>query len=126
MRPLWPSSNLYNYMITIDATHKSLGRVASDAAKILLGKHKATFVKHQVIGEEVKIVNAGKIRVTGAKAQDKKYVRYSGYPGGQKIENYSMLTARLGNAEAIRRAVLGMLPKNRLQTKRIKLLTIEK
>jgi large subunit ribosomal protein L13 len=113
-------------MITIDATNKSLGRIASEAAKIILGKHKATFAKNIVIGEEVTIVNASKIRITGAKAGDKKYVRYSGYPGGQKIENYSMLTARRGHGEAIRRAVLGMLPKNRLQAKRIKLLTIEK
>jgi large subunit ribosomal protein L13 len=59
--------------------------------------------------------------ISGKKLEDKKYVRYSGYPGGQKIENYAMLTARRGHAEAIRRAVLGMLPKNRLQAKRIKL-----
>ncbi|TSC68414.1 MAG: large subunit ribosomal protein L13 [Parcubacteria group bacterium Gr01-1014_56] len=113
-------------MITIDATKKSLGRVASEAAKVILGKHKATFVRNAVIGEEVKIVNASKISISGAKKEDKKYVRYSGYPGGQKFENYAMLTARRGHAEAIRRAVLGMLPKNKLQAKRIKLLFIEK
>ena len=113
-------------MITIDAKDKSLGRVASEAAKILLGKHKATFVKHLVVGEEVTIVNASKIRLTGAKEKDKPYIRYSGYPGGQKKETYAMLVARRGHGEAIRRAVLGMLPKNRLQAKRIKLLTIEK
>jgi large subunit ribosomal protein L13 len=113
-------------MITIDATHKTLGRVASEAAKVILGKHKANFVKNAVVGEEVKIINAGKIRVSGNKEEDKTYIRYSGYPGGQKEENYAMLTARSGHAEAIRRAVLGMLPKNRLQMKRIKLLTIEK
>ena len=112
-------------MITIDATHKSLGRVASDAAKAILGKHKVDFVKHQIVGEEVKIINASKIRITGAKKLAKQYVRYSGYPGGQKKENYSMLTKRLGHKEAIRRAVMGMLPKNRLQAKRIKLLTVE-
>jgi large subunit ribosomal protein L13 len=112
-------------MITIDATQKTLGRVASEAAKIMLGKHKATFAKNLVIGEEVKIVNASKIRISGNKEADKKYVRYSGYPGGQKIENYSMLVARRGEAEVIRRAVLGMLPKNRLQAKRIKLLSIQ-
>ncbi len=113
-------------MITIDATKKSLGRVASEAAKVILGKHKATFVRNAVIGEEVKIVNASKISISGAKKEDKQYVRYSGYPGGQKFENYAMLTARRGHAEAIRRAVLGMLPKNKLQSKRIKLLFIEK
>jgi len=113
-------------MITIDAQGKTLGRVASEAAKILLGKHKATFVKNAVVGEEVTITNASQVRISGAKAKDKQYIRYSGYPGGQKTESYAMLTARRGEAEAIRRAVLGMLPKNKLQTKRIKLLTIKK
>ena len=113
-------------MITIDATKKSLGRVASEAAKVILGKHKATFAKNIVTGEAVTITNASKIKITGDKEAQKEYVRYSGYPGGQKIENYAMLTARRGHAEAIRRAVLGMLPKNKLQAKRIKLLTIEK
>ncbi|OGC80063.1 50S ribosomal protein L13 [Candidatus Adlerbacteria bacterium RIFCSPLOWO2_01_FULL_51_16] len=112
-------------MITIDAKGKSLGRVASEAAKIILGKHRATFVKHQIVADEVTVVNASKIRVTGAKAKDKEYIRYSGYPGGQKRETYGMLVSRRGYGEAVRRAVLGMLPKNRLQAKRIKLLTVE-
>ena len=112
-------------MITIDAQNKTVGRVASAAAKVLLGKHTASFAKHVVAGEEVTIVNASKVRITGHKARDKKYVRYSGYPAGQKIESYAQLTARKGHKEAIRKAVLGMLPKNKLQTRRIKLLTIE-
>jgi len=112
-------------MITLDAKNKPLGRIASEAAKIILGKNKSNFVKHQIVGEEVKIVNASKVVITGAKAKDKEYVRYSGYPGGQKKETYGMLVARRGYGEAIRRAVLGMLPKNRLQSKRIQLLTIE-
>lgn len=118
-------------MITIDAQDKTLGRVASAAAKALMGKHKTSFVKHQLNGEEVTITNATKVKLTGNKAAAKEYVRYSGYPGGQKIETYAMLTAatetkkaRRGHKEAIRRAVLGMLPKNKLQAKRIKLLTI--
>lgn len=113
-------------MKTIDAKDKTLGRVASEAAKILLGKDKPTFAKNIVAGEEVKIVNASKVRISGNKALQMKYIRYSGYPGGQKEETYAMLTARRGHAEAIRRAILGMLPKNKLQVKRIKLLTIEK
>ena len=112
-------------MITIDATHKTLGRVASDAAKAILGKHKASFVKNAVVGEEVEVINASKIRISGTKEKNKEYVRYSGYPGGQKIETYAMLVARKGHGEAIRKAVLGMLPKNRLQAKRIKLLTVK-
>ena len=119
-------------MINIDAQDKTLGRVASAAAKALMGKHKVGFVKHQIVGEEVTILNATKVKLTGNKEKAKEYVRYSGYPGGQKIETYAMLTAstetkkvRRGHKEAIRRAVLGMLPKNKLQAKRIKLLTIQ-
>ena len=112
-------------MVTIDAENKSLGRIASAAAKALLGKHSADFAKNVVAQDGVTITNASKIRLSGGnKARDKKYVRYSGYPGGQKIESYAMLTARRGGKEALRRAVLGMLPKNRLQRPRIKLLTI--
>lgn len=113
-------------MITIDAQNKTVGRVASEAAQVLMGKHKATFVKNAVMGEEVKIINASQVKISGNKRSDKTYIRYSGYPGGQKEESYAMLVARKGEGEAIRKAILGMLPKNRLQTKRIKLLTIEK
>ncbi len=111
--------------ITIDAQEKTLGRVASAAAKALLGKHSADFAKHVVAPVEVKVIHASKIRLTGTKEKTKQYIRYSGYPGGQKKESYPQLTARRGHSEAIRRAVLGMLPKNRLQMRRIKLLTIE-
>lgn len=112
-------------MITIDAENKSLGRVASAAAKAMLGKHSADFAKNIVANVEVKVINASKVKISGAKTKDKQYVRYSGFPGGQKKESYAMLTSRRGNGEVIRRAVLGMLPKNRLQALRIKLLTIE-
>lgn len=112
-------------MITIDAQDKTLGRVASAAAKVLLGKHKTDFAKHMVMGEEVTITNASKVRVSGNKERDKKYIRYSGYPGGQKTERYEQVVARKGHKEVIRDAVLGMLPKNKLQMRRIKLLTIK-
>jgi large subunit ribosomal protein L13 len=112
-------------MITIDATDKTLGRVASAAANVLLGKNKVTFIKHQVHSEGVTITNVSKIRISGNKERDKQYIRYSGYPGGQKKESYAMLTARRGHKEVLRRAILGMLPKNKLQVQRIKLLTIK-
>lgn len=112
-------------MITIDAQDKTLGRVAAAAAKAILGKHKTSFVKNAAMGEEVTVLNAGKIRISGDKTRQKEYLRYSGYPGGQKIENYQQLTDRRGKKEAIRRAVLRMLPKNKLQTPRIKMLKIE-
>lgn len=103
-----------------------MGRVASAAAKTLLGKHAASFVKNAVATEGVTIINASRVAISGNKKQGKKYIRYSGYPGGQKTENYAMLVARKGQAEAIRKAVLGMLPKNKLQKPRMKMLTIEK
>lgn len=82
-------------------------------------------VKHLTADVEVKIVNASKVRISGNKERAKKYVRYSGYPGGKKEEPYDMLVSRRGHAEAIRRAVKGMLPKNKLQGERLKHLTIE-
>ena len=112
-------------MITIDANNQTLGRVASAAAKALLGKHSADFAKNVVAQGGVTIINASKVRISGNKKLDKDYVRYSGYPGGQKIESYAMLTARKGEQEVIRKAVLGMLPKNRIQSERIKMLVIE-
>ena len=112
-------------MITIDAQDKTLGRVAAAAAKALLGKHSPDFAKNVVAKVEVKIVNADKIRISGNKELAKEYVRYSGYPGGQKIERYEQLVSRRGKQEAIRRAVYRMLPKNKLQTPRIKNLKIE-
>ena len=113
-------------MITIDAENKALGRVAAAAAKVLLGKHKPTFAKNVVDQEGVTIINASKVYLSGTKGGSKTYLRYSGYAGGLKIETYDMLVARKGHEEVIRQAVLGMLPKNRLQAKRIKLLSIEK
>lgn len=112
-------------MITIDANNKTLGRVASAAAKALLGKHAADFAKNVVSPVEVKVVGIEGMKISGDKTLQKEYVRYSGYPGGQKRETYGQLTERRGNREALRRAVLGMLPKNRLQMRRIKQLSIE-
>ncbi len=109
----------------IDAQGKTLGRVASAAAKALLNKHSPAFAKNIAADVTVKIVNASKISVTGNKVKQKRYVRYSGYPGGQKFERYDMLATRRGHKEIIRRAVLGMLPHNRLQKPRIKHLVIE-
>ncbi len=108
----------------INAQGKTLGRIASEAAHHLLGKHTASFVRNRVVGEEVKIENASKVRLSGTKESTKKYVRYSGYPSGIKIESYAMLTSRRGHKEAVKRAVYRMLPKNRLRGARMKLLTI--
>ncbi len=112
--------------VIIDAESKMLGRVASEAASYVLGKRSVSFAKNAVEGIPVKIINASKIRIGGNKNRTKEYERYSGFPGGLTFETYANLVERRGVDEVIRLAVYGMLPKNRLRTSRMKLLTIEK
>lgn len=112
-------------MQTINAENRTLGRVASEAASILLGKGATDYVKNAVKGEAVKIVNASKVRVSGTKNRNKAYIHYTGHPGGLREESYKDLVARRGHAEVIRLAVQGMIPRNRLLNSRMKLLTIE-
>ncbi|MCL1890781.1 MAG: 50S ribosomal protein L13 [Coriobacteriia bacterium] len=108
--------------VLIDATDQILGRVASAAAQILKGKHKPQYTPHIDTGDFVVIVNASKIKVTGAKATDKMYYSHSGYPGGLKEEPFSRAMERHPE-RVIERAVKGMLPKNtlgRAQGKKLK------
>lgn len=111
---------------TIDAENKKLGRVASEAAKALLGKLSPTFAKNKVAEVKVEVINAQKIDVTQKKREEKEYVSFSGYPGGQKILTMNDLIAKFGMEEVLKRAIYKMLPKNKLQDKRIKLLKISK
>ena len=97
----------------VDADGATLGRLATQVATLLRGKHRATFSPHLDTGDPVIIVNAAKIKVTGKKLTDKMYIRHSGYPGGFRAENLERLLARRPE-EVIRRAVRGMLPQNRL------------
>jgi large subunit ribosomal protein L13 len=97
----------------VDADGATLGRLASQVATLLRGKHRATFTPSLDTGDPVIIVNAAKIKVTGKKLQDKMYFRHSGYPGGFRAENLERLLSRRPE-EVIRRAVRGMLPQNRL------------
>ncbi len=97
----------------VDATDLPLGRLASEVATLLRGKHKPTFAPHIDGGDFVIVVNAEKVAVTSGKSQSKIYYRHSGYPGGIKAESFESL--RLRRPEAIiERAVRGMLPKNKL------------
>ena len=97
----------------IDATDKVLGRVASEVARRLRGKHKPEFTPHVDTGDYIVIVNANKLRVTGNKSQDKTYYRHSGYPGGIYETNFrDMQTKHPGRA--LEKAVKGMLPKGPL------------
>lgn len=97
----------------VDASDQVLGRLASLIAVYLMGKHKPLFTAHLDCGDNVVVINAAKIRVTGNKLEDKKYYHHSGYPGGIKETNLADLLTR-DPAEVIRHAVRGMLPKNRL------------
>ena len=97
----------------IDADGLVLGRLCTEAARLLRGKHKATFVPHLDSGDHVIVVNAAKVVLTKAKADDKEIIRHSGYPGGLRRETYAHLLARKPE-EAIRRSIKGMLPKGPL------------
>jgi len=95
----------------IDATDKPLGRLASEVAHVLRGKHKPTFTTHEDTGDFVVVVNAGKIKLTGNKLDGKFYYRHSGIPGGFRAESYRDLLSRKPELP-IEKAVKGMLPKN--------------
>lgn len=99
---------------TIDAAGKRLGTVATDAARILMGKDQVDFAKHTVAPVTVTIENASKLDITEKKKHEI-YQSYSGYPGGRKVETLEHLGERLGYGEVVRRTVKGMLPKNKLQ-----------
>ena len=103
----------------IDAQNQVLGRLASRVALLLQGKHKPLYTPHVDCGDSVVILNAQKIRVTGTKLQSKIYQRYSGYPSGLKKETLEHLLERRPT-EALRRAVVGMLPKNPLGRQMVK------
>ena len=97
----------------VNAEGKVLGRLASELAKILRGKHKPAYTPHVDTGDFVVVVNAGKVRLTGKKMKDKIYYHYTGYPGGIKEMSAEKLLAKKPT-EMIRMAVQGMLPKNSL------------
>ena len=99
--------------LVVDADGQALGRLASEVAKLLRGKHKPSFTPHVDCGDNVIIINASNVKLTGNKWNDKTYIRHTGYPGGQRsltaTEMYKKDPARL-----VEKAVKGMLPKNKL------------
>lgn len=97
----------------VDATDKTLGRLSTEIARRLRGKHKPEFTPHVDTGDYIVVVNAGKVRVTGKKAQDKMYYRHTGFPGGLKEMSFEKLVERKPE-KAIELAVKGMLPRNPL------------
>ena len=97
----------------VDADGKTLGRLATEIASRLRGKHKTCYTPHVDTGDFIVVINAEKIAVTGKKAQDKKYYRHSGYPGGIKETNFTKLIAHKPE-DVLHKAVKGMLPKGPL------------
>jgi large subunit ribosomal protein L13 len=108
----------------IDAQNKRLGRIATEAATVLMGKNRADFVRNAIPDVKVKIVNAGKISVSNKKMLAKTYKSYSGYPSGLKERSMKKVVTDKGMKEALRIAVRGMLPKNKLRDRMMKNLII--
>src|SRR6056300_1235482 len=107
----------------VDASDKTLGRLASSIASRLRGKHKPEFTPHVDTGDYIVVINAEKIRVTGKKTTDKKYYRHSGYPGGIKETSFEDLRAK-DPERPIRLAVKGMLPRGPLGREMLRKLKI--
>ncbi|MEX1141979.1 MAG: 50S ribosomal protein L13 [Thermoleophilaceae bacterium] len=105
--------------LVVDATGKTLGRLATQIADLLRGKHKPEYTPHCDVGDFVVVVNAEKIAVTGRKREEKLYYRYSGYPGGMRSRTLAEMLDRRPE-EVIRLAVKGMLPRNRLARQQLR------
>lgn len=107
----------------VDAEGQTLGRLATQIAHVLIGKHKPTFTPHMDVGDFVIVLNADKVVVTGNKAEDKEYIRHSRYPGGLKTVTYGEMLEKHPD-RIIRAAVDGMLPKNKLRAVRMRKLKV--
>jgi len=107
----------------VDAEGQTLGRLATEIARLLRGKNKPQYTPHVDTGDFVVVVNAEKVVVTGKKAEQKVYRRHSGYPGGLKETSYEQMMERRPT-EILRRAVKGMMPKNRLARQQLRKLKI--
>lgn len=99
--------------VLVDAKNEPLGRLASKVASLIRGKHKTNFTPHVDCGDNVVVINAEKIKLTGNKWEDKKYITFSGYPGGQKSATANEVMAKKPTL-MVEKAIKGMLPKNKL------------
>ena len=107
------SSDVKKQWILVDADGALLGRMASKIARIIRGKHKTNFTPHIDCGDNVVVINAEKIKLSGNKLNQKEYIRHTGYPGGQRVTVAKDLLAK-HPTRLIEKAVKGMLPKNKL------------
>lgn len=99
--------------VVVDADGKVLGRLASEVAKVIRGKHKPGYTPNTDCGDNVVVINSDKVKMTGKKWTDKKYISHTGYPGGQREQTPNEVLAK-SSTILVERAVRGMLPKNRL------------
>jgi len=106
-------SDIQRKWLIVDAEGKTLGRISTEIARVLRGKHKPEYTPHMDLGDFVIVINASKVRVTGNKVNDKIYYRHTGYPGGIKGQNFKKLVADHPD-RVVELAVKGMLPKNSL------------
>lgn len=107
------AADVHHDWFIVDANGHTLGRLATEVARVLRGKHKPTFAEHMDMGDYVIVINAAKIAVTGKKPTQKRYYRHSNYPGGFKTPTYGEVMQKFP-IRIIETAVKGMLPKNRL------------
>jgi large subunit ribosomal protein L13 len=117
------ASNRERDWLLVDASGRTLGRLATQIADALRGKRKPEYTPHVDTGDFVVVVNADRIRVTGNKLEDKLYRRHSGYPGGLRTRTLEQMLERRPE-EVIRRAVKGMLPRNRLARQQLRKLKV--
>ena len=108
----------------IDATGKVPGRIATEVAVLLMGKNRTDFAKNRIPDVEVEVTGAGAMSLDQKKLKDKSYYHHSGYPGGLKKESQAHVVETKGAKEVLRRAVYGMLPKNKLRPRMMKRLKI--
>lgn len=109
---------------TIDAKGKKLGRVASEAASVLMEKHTPQFERHRKLGSHVTIINASHLDISTKRASEIRYSRASGYPGNLVQENIEDVRKKHGIGEVVKRAVKGMIPRNKLRPDMLKRLII--
>lgn len=125
MKTAKTAEKIVRKIITVDADNKSFGRLAAEVAVLLRGKNKATYVPHIDGGDTVVVKNIDKMKFTGNKLEGKKYHHYTGYIGNLKTATLKEFMGKRGPKEVLRKAVMGMLQKNKLRAKQIKRLRFE-
>lgn len=109
---------------TVDATDKTVGRIASKVAVLLMGKDSPSFERNKVSDNTVKLINTSKAKINSRRLTEKTYARYSGYPGGLRHESMGRLVEKKGYSEVFKEAIYGMLPANKLRSRLMKKLII--